>query len=464
MAQRIIALFSSLTGRIFAAFWLSLCLVTLIVSHLPNLNPRNFHNVPQKQQIEMAQRFQTWIGQWQFQTTNPYRQLEKWNKHNQEPHFFFVNTNGELLRSLKQPSRLNNPRQRALNNFIAMSNNPMQPMQRVYGRRLISGPYLLILPEPNPAIWVYASQTWHPQSSWKRLLHQPITLLLLTMIVSIPFLLWLAWAIAMPARRLQQAAQRVANGERIQDSTLEKGPTELKAAGKQFNQMVKVVDETLMGQQRLLSDISHELRSPLTRLQMAAALAVRKQGDSPELQRIQTESERLEQLISQVLTLSRQQSISPTIDTISVSELWQDLLDDAQFEAEQKGKTFAVSTLPNQNIQGDPFALNSALENVIRNAIKYANHNIRLDINTRSNNLYLTLNDDGIGIPESEWENIFRPFYRVSEARDRDTGGTGLGLAIAQQIIHQHKGEIHLEQSDLGGARVCISLPLSAQS
>lgn len=450
MVERITSLFSSLTGRIFAAFWLSLCMVTLIVSHLPNLNPRTLHNASAKNTQWVTQQSQDWIKKWQPQL--PMRQLMRLSRHHGDRHFYFTTTDGEPLFPYQ--------RQTALNNFMALSNNPMQPMQRVYGRRLISGPYLLILPAPTPAIWIYMSQNWQPQSAWVRIFHRPMTLLLLTIIVSIPFLLWLAWAITTPARRLQCAAERVANGQRQIDPSLEKGPTELKAAGKQFNRMVQVVDDTLTSQQRLLSDISHELRSPLTRLKMAAALAARKQGDSPELMRIQTESERLEHMISQLLTLSRQQNTDPDRRIVTLQDLWQDLLEDAQFEAEQRGKRFEFDALPNVMLNGDINALNSALENPIRNAIKYAKHRIDAHFQMDHNTLIITLNDDGMGIPEADREKVFRPFYRVSEARDRQSGGTGLGLAIARQIVEQHQGQIRISESPQGGAQIQITLPI----
>ncbi|MEF1342326.1 HAMP domain-containing protein, partial [Vibrio rotiferianus] len=115
-------------------------------------------------------------------------------------------------------------------------------------------------------------------------------LLLAVRLVSTPLLLWLAWALSQPARRLETAAQRVAKGEFVIDPNLEKGTTEFRQAGTSFNQMVEAVNQMISGQQRLLSDISHELRSPLTRLRMANALATRKQGESPELTRIDTEA------------------------------------------------------------------------------------------------------------------------------------------------------------------------------
>lgn len=127
------------------------------------------------------------------------------------------------------------------------------------------------------------------------------------MLVSTPLLLWCAWTLSQPARRLEQAAKRVTRGEFEVDPSLEQGTKEFKQAGESFNQMVLSVNQMVSGQQKMLSDISHELRSPLTRLRMANALATRKQGNSKELERIETEAERLEQMIRDLLDLSRMQ-------------------------------------------------------------------------------------------------------------------------------------------------------------
>ncbi|MDG2881864.1 histidine kinase dimerization/phospho-acceptor domain-containing protein, partial [Vibrio parahaemolyticus] len=185
-------------------------------------------------------------------------------------------------------------------------------------------------------ILMYVGFKWNePPPLLLRLFDHPFQLLLAVMLVSTPLLLWLAWALSQPARRLEAAAQRVAKGEFVTDPNLEKGTAEFRQAGSSFNQMVEAVNQMIPGQQRLLSDISHELRSPLTRLRMASALATRKQGESPELTRIDTEAQRLEQMISELLELSRMQANSHmTRETQPLESLWEEIIKDAQFEAE----------------------------------------------------------------------------------------------------------------------------------
>lgn len=217
----------------------------------------------------------------------------------------------------------------------------------------------------------------------------------------------------------------------------------------------------ISGQQRLLSDISHELRSPLTRLRMANALATRKQGESNELQRIDTEAQRLEQMISELLELSRMQMNSHLDrEEQPVASLWEEIIQDAQFEAEQMGKVLQYTPLPERHISGNPKLLMSAIENIIRNAIYYGKDQVIIAIQAIDDTLHIVVDDNGEGVPEEELEAIFRPFYRVSTARDRHSGGTGLGLSITESAIRQHSGTINAERSDLGGLRVTITLPL----
>ncbi|MDW2144475.1 histidine kinase dimerization/phospho-acceptor domain-containing protein, partial [Vibrio sp. 1833] len=198
----------------------------------------------------------------------------------------------------------------------------------------IAGPVPIVLADSE--LLMYVGFKWNePPPLLLRLFDHPFQLLLAVMLVSTPLLLWLAWALSQPARRLEAAAQRVAKGEFVIDPNLEKGTAEFRQAGSSFNQMVEAVNQMISGQQRLLSDISHELRSPLTRLRMASALATRKQGDSPELVRIDTEAQRLEQMISELLELSRMQVNSHmTRETQPIESLWEEIIKDAQFEAE----------------------------------------------------------------------------------------------------------------------------------
>ncbi|OAN17104.1 two-component sensor histidine kinase [Photobacterium jeanii] len=446
-------LFSSLYGRIFAVFWLTLLLVVVALLLLPRLDPRAQHTIPE-QHLDRMQHFASKISQRISEYPGTLeRKLKMVARHEKRDNarVYFTTLDGEVIAP--------HGRNKALRNFITIADSPDQPIQRLYGRWMMAGPFKI--EDGGQSALMYLGSFWHkPPPFFIQILDKPFQLLLVTMLVSTPFLLWLAWAISRPARRLQQAAERVATGQFSPDPELEKGSVEFQQAGASFNQMVQAINQMISGQQRLLSDISHELRSPLTRLRMATALAQRKQGESNELSRIDTEAERLEKMISELLELSRMQVNSHQQRELSDAHtLWFEMLEDARFEAEQCEKSLTFSALEPWPISGNPNLLISAVENVVRNAIKYGDDQIEIHISATAHQLQIQVDDNGEGVPDDELTDIFRPFYRVSTARDRSSGGTGLGLAITESAIRQHSGTITASRSHLGGLCVTICLP-----
>ncbi len=212
------------------------------------------------------------------------------------------------------------------------------------------------------------------------------------MLVSAPLLLWLAWSLAKPARKLKNAADEVAQGNLRQHPELEAGPQEFLAAGASFNQMVTALERMMTSQQRLLSDISHELRTPLTRLQLGTALLRRRSGESKELERIETEAHRLDSMINDLLVMSRNQAKNALVsETVKANQLWNEVLDNAAFEAEQMGKSFTVEYPPGPwPLYGNPNALESALENIVRNALRYSHTKISVSFSVDKDGLRLT--------------------------------------------------------------------------
>ncbi|PAR31799.1 envelope stress sensor histidine kinase CpxA [Vibrio metoecus] len=453
---------NNLYGRIFAIFWFTMLLVLFAVLTLPHLDPRKSRDLsPEAYQrlLESKARFEseyqntTELGKILYQLEG--RGMSK-REHDGRPQFFVTDLEGNVLTSSKHADF----RLKALQNFSSSIESIEKPQQRLYGRYMLAGPVPITLAKQD--LLLYVGMRWdEPPPFLLRLFDKPFQLLLAIMLVSTPLLLWLAWALSKPAQNLAQAAQRVARGEFVHDPKLERGTAEFQQAGRSFNQMVDAVNQMVSGQQRLLSDISHELRSPLTRLRMANALAMRKQGSSSELERIDTEAQRLEQMIGDLLALSRMQTNSHLMREVQpLSSLWEELLKDAEFEAEQMDKTLTFEAIPERNINGTPKLLMSALENVVRNAIHYGQQRIHVAFIVQDNQLTVSVDDDGEGVPDEQLTDIFRPFYRVSTARDRHSGGTGLGLAITESAIRQHSGTISATRSGLGGLRVCFTLPL----
>jgi two-component system sensor histidine kinase CpxA len=167
-------------------------------------------------------------------------------------------------------------------------------------------------------------------------------------------------------------------------------------------------------------------------------------------------------MIAELLALSRMQMNSHLDrEDQPISSLWEEIIQDAQFEAEQMGKTLNYSPLPSRTISGNPKLLMSAVENLIRNAIYYGKDLVQVEVRDHGDQLHITVDDNGDGVPDAELEAIFRPFYRVSTARDRHSGGTGLGLTITESAIRQHSGTIKASRSPLGGLRVSVTLPLN---
>lgn len=447
--------FSSLYGRIFAVFWLTLLIVVLVLLLLPNLDPRTQHTIPQAQQDRFQESAASISSQISRDGGSLEKKLSRFTDNDRHKGFqlYFTTSDGDII----SPRR----NSKALRNFITMADSPKVPKQKLYGRWMMAGPFAV--KHKGDTLLMYIGRiVREPPPFFIQILDKPFQLLLLTMLVSTPLLLWLAWAISLPARRLQNAAERVAKGEFEADPKLESGSKEFKQAGASFNQMVQAINHMIGGQQRLLSDISHELRSPLTRLRMATALAKRKQGESNELTRIDTEAERLETMIGELLELSRMQVNShEQREQTDAASLWYDMMEDARFEAEQSGKQLSYTPLEEWPLHGNPNLLISALENVVRNAIKYGDDTIQIRFVTQAMRLCITVEDNGEGVPNSELGDIFRPFYRVSTARDRSSGGTGLGLAITESAIRQHSGTIKASRSTLGGLKVTITLPLS---
>ncbi|MDC0610067.1 envelope stress sensor histidine kinase CpxA [Vibrio sp.] len=451
--------FNNLYGRIFAIFWLTILLILITVLSLPSLDPRRSKDLAGS---ELARFIDIRDGiELQFSGLS---NLDKIAMHlsmhadrgRDRMRFFLTDQDGNLIHSeTREDFKI-----KVLKNFITSSDSVSEPQKRLYGRLTIAGPFPVHLAQKDLLLYI-AMRTDNGPPFIIRLLDNPLSFLLLAMIVSTPLLLWLAWALSKPANRLAQASQRVARGEFKSDPSLESGTIEFRQAGRSFNKMVEAVNGMISGQQRLLSDISHELRSPLTRLTMANALAKRKLGDSPELERIDTEARRLEQMIGELLELSRMQINSHMEhETQSLSSLWETMLDDAQFEAEQSHKTLRYSGIPNRSISGNPKLLISALENVIRNAIKYSEKQIVVSFHTKGEILQIDVEDDGPGVPAQELQDIFRPFYRVSTARDRQSGGAGLGLAITENAVRQHNGKLTATKSQFGGLKIEFELPL----
>lgn len=451
---------SSLTTRIFAIFWLTLALVLMLVLMVPKLDSRKMTPLlpsEQRQGIMIEQHIETELQQdppndlmwWR----RLYRAIEKWAPPGQ--HLLLVTSEGRVLGAQHNEMQL-------IRNFIGQSDSFSNPQKKTYARQEIAGPFSVQDGEDSYQLYMLRPASSSQLDFVNLLFDRPLLLLIVTMLISSPLLLWLAWSLAKPARKLKRAADEVASGNLRQHPDLESGPQEFVAAGASFNQMISALEKMIQGQHRLLSDISHELRTPLTRLQLSTALLRRRAGESKELERIETEAQRLDAMINDLLNLSRTQHKNALVnEALRANQLWKEVIEDARFEAEQMGKRIQVPYPPGPwPLYGNPQALESAVENIIRNALRYSHSEISISFSVDRNGVTLHVDDDGPGVTEADREQIFRPFYRTDEARDRTSGGTGLGLAIVDTVIQQHHGRVSASDSPLGGLRLTIWLPL----
>ncbi|MCF6203521.1 MAG: ATP-binding protein [Methylococcaceae bacterium] len=282
---------------------------------------------------------------------------------------------------------------------------------------------------------------------------------------------FLARYLTIPLQKLRIATHRIASGhfDSSMNKKIAKRKDEIGDLGRDFDSMVKRIEITLQSQQRLLRDVSHELRSPLARLQIALGLAYQCTNGliQPELQRIEKEVERLNDLISQSLSLARisSQASIPKKTKINLTELLKEVVETAKYEAQNK-KCHIISTqMDNCFINGNKDLLYSGLENILRNAIQHTKIGTHVETSLILSNTYppvatLTICDHGMGVPESDIDELFKPFFQVDEARTQQNEGYGIGLAIADRAIHLHNGSIRIANIAEGGLEVSIQLPV----
>ncbi|MDJ0655524.1 MAG: ATP-binding protein [Xanthomonadales bacterium] len=276
---------------------------------------------------------------------------------------------------------------------------------------------------------------------------------------------FLARSISRPIKRLRWAAGELTSGRL--DARVGRlpgiGAREFDALGTDFDQMAGRLEHSHEAQKRLLMDVSHELRSPLARVQVATELARKRSGGAAtaELDRIEQETDRLNQLIGEILHLARadQQKSPLQLEQTDLSELLTEVVERNRLDA---GCTLQLA-LPEGPVlcSIDAPLIDRAVENVLRNAIRYTGEagTVTVELAVQADAVEISVRDQGPGIAEADLKQVFRPFYRVGEARDRETGGHGLGLAIAQSAIQRHGGDISAANHSSGGLKVTLQLP-----
>ncbi len=283
----------------------------------------------------------------------------------------------------------------------------------------------------------------------------------------------LARSMTRPITRLRQAAQSLAAGDLgARTGAPAGGPRgEMVELMRDFDRMAERLEGLVDSQSRLLKDVSHELRSPLARLSVALGLA--RQRATPEIEgqlnRIELEADRLNQLIQRLLTIARLESGADGIrrSSLSLRELVENVAHDAEYES--AGRQIRVDADGDDEflVEADPDLLRSAVENVIRNAARYTAPGTTVEArlerqrNSSGEDMVIRVSDSGPGVPDSSLAKIFEPFYRLDDARNRQTGGAGLGLSIADRAIRLHGGQISASNRKEGGLEIEIRIPAS---
>jgi two-component system, OmpR family, sensor histidine kinase CpxA len=270
-----------------------------------------------------------------------------------------------------------------------------------------------------------------------------------------------------PILRLRQATHELSAGDLSAraPAELERRRDELGELVSDFNQMANRIEQLMISQRQLISDISHELRSPLARLNVALGLARQRAGEeaSSALDRIEREAERLNEMIGKLLSLARMQGAAgpPDKSHVRLDEIVKEVAEDAEFEAQERSCAVRMVGNIKCTAEGSPELLRSAVENVVRNAVRYtaSGSEIEITLANHDSTAEITVRDHGPGVPDSELQNLFRPFYRVGNARERDTGGAGLGLAIADRAVRLHGGTVVAANAPGGGLVVKIRVP-----
>lgn len=267
-----------------------------------------------------------------------------------------------------------------------------------------------------------------------------------------------------PIRKLQRSTESFGRGnlDSRPDASLLERKDELGDLSRTISQMSTRIGTLLSSQKKFLIQVSHELGSPLSRLNVALALARRKASPAliPELNRIQGDSSELSSMVQQLLRLARLESglEQEEEDVYSLRELLQEVCLDNQFTAEQTGKQVHLLSSPQINMRGYRELLKRALDNILRNAIRFTPEGSRVEVDVLSrlgDIVVIQVRDSGLGVQDDKLDAIFEPFVRASS----DRSGAGLGLAIAKQAVHANRGTIRAFNREEGGLLIEVSLP-----
>ena len=250
-----------------------------------------------------------------------------------------------------------------------------------------------------------------------------------------------------PITNLARAAERFGKGEDIEEFK-PSGALEIRQAGHEFDKMRKRIERHLNQRTEMLSGISHDLRTPLTRMKLQLAFL----KDKDAVDKLTDDINEMEKMLNEYLQFTSSSYVEKD-EMFNLSELIEEII------KKYNNKNISHNLIPRIYINGRKNLINRSLNNLIDNGLKYANK-VEISLNKKNTNLFIIIDDDGPGIPKKEHENVFKPFYKMDKGRNDSKSSVGLGLSIASNIIKSHGGNIMLEKSKFNGLRVKIFLPV----
>lgn len=456
----------SLFSRIFLSVWLVLAVImastigvtTLVAWHrITTLSKINSRELTNEAALALRQGGENGLTKWLQQVQNSYSDVD----------IYVITPAGRDLLQRAIPSRLRQWLSLVEHGHrvVVSSQGPISPEFQFAASHLLDN---ADLSGPDGQHYVLAI-AWFGSSPIDVLGSYDVTLILL-------FLALLAsagvsWALGRyvsdPIRKLQLNARGLALGnlDTKVDNSVSVRCDEIGVLARDFNHMAAQLKSHISAKEVLLRDVSHELRSPLARIQIALGLAGLEKSDvDPQLRRIERDVERMNALIGEILQLTRLSNETPAFafEPVSTSDLLDEIMQDAALEAQSSGKSILGMGERSYWIAGNRELLRRAIENVLRNAIRFSAEGDEVTMSTARDgaDLIISVRDHGPGVPQAETQKIFEPFYRVSSARDRDTGGSGLGLAITARVTTLHGGQVRAFNAEGGGLTVELQLPI----
>lgn len=452
----------SLFWKIFLWFWLATLITLTSIVFLYSLTAQDSKLVPASDE-EAKQLRQAAINIQLRKVIDKYQtdSLLMLNKVDEElANTFIIDKNGEDIAGKEVPDVLYH-----LSSFYRNRNTPATV---IIDSTAYTGPevvfnrghyYLLFLKQQSPHQFsAVVSYLYHSVSIWH---------LLIALGMSALVCFALTWYLTRPISQLQKATQAFARGDltaRAQPS-LGKRQDEFADLAEDFDLMAERIERIIQSQKRLLSDVSHELRSPLTRMQIAASLAQKtaSPGSKGHIDRIELEVQRLDEMIGELLQMAALERghINEDRANFMLNDLLDIIVEDARFEAEAHNKTVDYYSDHEIAFNGYYSLLARAIENVLRNAIRHTPDDTCVTVSTSETQFGIEIKvcDSGYGVSEEHLEKIFDAFYRPTDARERTSGGAGLGLAIAKRGIEANGGKITAYNQPGSGLCVVFYLP-----